>query len=79
MSPRLAAFELLKTHPGYTAAFRRLKNREIQECVNFIEDNDHLDKNAFATVINMWNVDNPGRSKNASVQWSLVCAANSAL
>lgn len=79
MSKRTEAFNKLFDCPVHRSAMNKMSNEELDMCLEFIAQNDHLDVNQFAAKLNMWNVDNNSRPKNASTMWAMVCSANSAV
>ena len=49
---RLEKFNKLIIHIMHKKLWERLSKSEKQECVDFIAQNDHLDKNEFAHKVN---------------------------
>ncbi len=72
---RLEIFNSFYADPMLSRDLRRLLTCEINECINFIAEHNHLDKNAFAEKANRWMLDQP-RPKNYSLMWALVSQAN---
>lgn len=72
---RLEAFEKLKSHPMIGKDFKKLKKADIEECIRFIQEHDHLDKNEFAIQVNRWKLDEP-KQKRHSYMWGIVLQSN---
>ncbi len=78
MKNRLTEFNKLFLCPVHKSAMKKMKLNELNECYEFLSDNDSLDANQFAAKLNMWHVDSKVRPKNVTTMWAMLCAANSA-
>jgi hypothetical protein len=78
MSKRLENFLASKDHVMQQNLLKKLSQEERQMCIDFITENDGLDKNEFALKVNRWLLDMP-KPKNFSAMWALVSQANHAM
>jgi hypothetical protein len=68
---RLSKFEQMKLHPMHGNLYRKLSEKEREQCRDFIRQNDHLDRDDFAEKANRWMLDQ-ARPKRYSDMWALV-------
>lgn len=76
MTPRMKMLESFKTHPMHYKLFKKLNAAQIEECVQFIKENDHLNRDEFAFKVNRWHLGSNTPMKIRSVQWALVSQTN---
>ncbi len=71
MSLRLEKFRNFCHHPIQKKLARKLTEAEFDECVAFIEDHEHLDRNGFVFKVNRWKLDQP-KTRNHVIMWNLL-------
>lgn len=69
---RLEKFESFKDHAMHCKIFKKLTKDERAQCINFINESEHLDKNEFAFKVNRWLVGAKDKPKHATEMWALV-------
>lgn len=76
MSKRIETFRSYAKHIVHAKVMAQLSHKDIADCLKFIQDNDHLDRNGFALKVNRWLIDQP-KPKRYSAMWALVSQCNS--
>jgi hypothetical protein len=71
---RLEKFATLENHAWYGKQYKSLPNKWVLLCKSVIEQNQDLDKNEFATMINRWLMSKELSTKKPSVRKKyLIC------
>lgn len=75
MSQREQALKDMERHPMLGNLIKKLKKVELQQCLEFIRQHDHMDKNDFAHHVNRWFLGQP-KPKNHTAMWAIVSQVN---
>lgn len=75
MSKRLQKFESYASHPMLKKSYNKLSQKDLQQCRDFIIENDNLSVDEFAFKTNRWMLDQP-KPKRYSDMWALVLQSN---
>lgn len=68
---RMQSLEEMKKHMILGKLFKKLSQKEYALCIEFIKENDHLDKFAFIAKANRWFLDQP-KPTHLSDMWAIV-------
>lgn len=77
-SPRTQSFLSYSQHAWLYKAFKRLRKPELELCLKFIEQHDHLSKGDFELAVNRMFLGATERPKNWTICLELLTCANSA-
>lgn len=74
---RLIKLKLFSSCPVRKSIINRLTNKGYDFCVQFITENQGLDKNQFARKVNMLFIDDPNKPKDHTHIWAILTEVNS--
>lgn len=78
-SERLSKFKSFKKDAGLKNVYAKLSSLDVEKCLSFIKEHDHLNFNEFAAAINRWDFKKESPTKRATDMWALVMQSNGVL